>query len=281
MKIDSSWARMFRECAEYTGQFLRYVVTLGHYPFPDRGVIFGESVGGKLIEDRGVGVLGGERMERDFERVNEDLGRFFEKFEETEREFLHSFKNSQHFTDLLEIMRRSSQYSLSAIEEAYVQYKSDLAERAAGARARIAEELDVFKVTLQKSPFFEEFSRSTEYRHLMENSFHSIEEIKVAIDDFEKRNFLENLLVEDRGAFEGSVFYREFMGKPGSTFLDLKRYYRDFQYDRMNAYLEGLKLGIGSERYEEFINSPEFNNPEVRYKVEDMKTAYTQFKKRN
>ena len=167
--------------------------------------------------------------EKELEQFNADLQKFFLKFEEAERSLIDSFRNSQYFDKLLDSMKRSSKYSLFEIEEAYKYYKEDVEKNTEKVRAKVHADLEEFKTNLAKTPFFREFSQSLEYRQLMLNSSHSIEQIKMATDEFEKRTFLENLSYRERGGFEGSEFYRNLLSNPSHTFSDLRVAYMDFQ----------------------------------------------------
>lgn len=120
-------------------------------------------------------------------------------------------------------------------------------------------------------------AKSAEYLKVALNPFNPIEKLQIALDDFRKRTFLENLPTHLRIEFEASSFYKAYTQNPFHSVEDLHLAYQSFEFDQHNDYLVKLKERIGDQNFEEFTNSDAYRNPNPPNTLEGIQAAYHEF----
>lgn len=212
-------------------------------------------------------------------RFEEDLEYFFSSLGKASKDLISGFRESPAFNDLLAKMKASSDYAISAVQDAYHEYKAAIEKAATDLQLKAHQELKEFTSKLEQSPFFNEFSKSPEYQKVALNPFAPIDQLKTALDDFRKRTFLEKLPANRRAEFEASSYYKDFIQNPFNSADNLLNAYQSFESQRLGDYLAKLKSQIGDKKFDEFTASDAIRNPDHPRTAEGAQAAYEQFKK--
>ncbi len=209
---------------------------------------------------------------------------------------LENQKLLDRFKDKYEFM---SSYEYKSISKKEILLPKHIIEAHNNYQKRIEREtaINAYMESLKKDMWdrFDDFIASKEYKNVIQNPFHSLEALKNGVEQFEKRNFIENLPDTDK-AFLQSEPYKEITAKQFATSREITDAYKNFRLQKENEiaierekYLETLKAQLKKETgnddyYNKFLASKEFREvwlSTIDKTAENVKQAYENYQTNN